>query len=153
MASSDFANRFKDKIEKIGKSGLTSLNANFPITKTEVPESKIHKSILTLIQSKPRLIMSNKGIEEINCSSKQTSRSKSSLKLLPPLRASPSKLVLNQFNRSAIESQEAQSAISGRSQNNRSSCMSLPKISQRLINVKSILAKSRKMIESIKESA
>lgn len=150
MASSDFANRFKHKIEKIGKSGLDSLKANFPIEKTEVPKSKIHKSMLTLVESKPRLVLVSKGIEDFSSSLKKTSRCKTNLKFLPKLRVSPSKVI-------AQSHREGQERILGlglndRSKISRSYCNSLPKISQRLIDVKNVLAKSRKVIESMRES-
>jgi hypothetical protein len=152
MASSDFANRFKDKIEKIGKSGLNSLNILNPIEKIEIPESKIHRSVLISVQSKPRIIMQNSEIDAKNCSSKQTTRSKSSLRLLPPLRGSPSKLVMFQQSKILDDSQEVKIMNTGRSQVIRTSCNSLPKINSRIVTVKSILKTSKRIVESIKKT-
>ena len=148
MASSDLTNRFKLKIEKIGKSGSGPLRANFPVEKAEVPESKVHKSMLTLVQSKPALVLEKKELGDFSCSLKKTARCKSYLKFLSKFRVSPLKVIV----KSSCEGQESQLNLNDRSKTSRLYCNSLPKISQRLIDVKNVLAKSRKIIESIKES-
>lgn len=138
MASVSFTKRFKDKYEKIGRNGLISLKTLNPIEKSNIPASKLHKSIITLLPHKPiQKIMHQPSCEDVVHS---TSRSISSSKLLPSLKTMSSKFsLMRNHSRSPIDSNDACLSISGRAKDTGASYSGLPKLNQKYFNLKKIM--------------
>lgn len=138
MASISFTKRFRDKYEKVGKNGLVSLKTLNPIEKSDIPPSKLHKSIITLLPHKPNpKIMHQPSCDDLPQS---TSRSISSSKLLPSIKTMSGKLVLmRNHSRSPIDSSDACLSVSGRAKETGVSYSGLPKLSQKYYNLKKIM--------------
>ncbi|OMJ92948.1 hypothetical protein SteCoe_4165 [Stentor coeruleus] len=70
MASITFSNRFKNKIERVGKSGILKLNELNFVEKGELPLRKIHQPFRVIPNGSKILISQKLGKEELHEKSK-----------------------------------------------------------------------------------
>lgn len=112
MASLNFTDRFKSKIEKIGKDGVFSLATQNPIEKS-VTERKIHDNILAGLPSVPKIrIVKNFPIDERQEYQNTMKSTRSTTPtILPLLRASPTSLSGILSNKKSKEAQETTSNL------------------------------------------
>ena len=150
MASVNFTKRFKNKVERIGRHGLHTLKTLNPVEKLDIPLSKLHKSIVTLLPHHPKSGISHQpSYDDLIYSS---SRSISSSKLLPSVKMVPEKLVLfRNISKSPNDSKERSLNFSSRSKVSGSSCISLPKLNQRYYNLKRIMKNKLVPIKNLKQ--
>ena len=139
MATLSFTNRFRNKIEKIGKEGITSLNASNPIEKSEIPESKLHKPLLKVRPSASKLMISSKLQESDKISQVSTTNSYRSItpfKGLPSIRISPTRILeYSSRSKSPLDISESYLNKEG-SQENSFSCVKLPRINSGSYNLR-----------------
>ncbi|OMJ68481.1 hypothetical protein SteCoe_34047 [Stentor coeruleus] len=64
MSSITFSNRFKNKIERVGKSGILQLNALHFVEKSELPSRKIHQPLRVFPTNSKILISKKLGKED-----------------------------------------------------------------------------------------
>lgn len=152
MASVSFTKRFKNKFEKIGRQGLHTLKTLNPVEKLDIPSSKLHKSIVTLLPHQPKSGFSHQpSYDDLKYSS---SRSISSSKLMPSVKLGSDKLVLfRNISRLPNDSKEKILSISGRSKVSESSCISLPKLNKGYYNLKKIMRKKLVPIKNLKQES
>lgn len=139
MASLNFTDRFKSKIEKIGKDGISSLTTQNPIEKS-VTERKIHENISIRLPSVSKIrIVKNIPIDERQEYQSLTKSTRSTTPtILPLLRASPTSLSGISSNKKLKGSQEmpTNSILSGYSYKDSNR---LPALREKLQSIKSVL--------------
>jgi hypothetical protein len=57
FSQTSLTNRFKNKVEKLGKHGIFALNSSHPIDKSDIPESKIHHPLIKVYPSTKKLMI------------------------------------------------------------------------------------------------
>jgi hypothetical protein len=93
MSTLSFTKRFKNKIDKLGRDGITHLNASHPIDKSDIPERKIHQPFLRLLPSNSKVLITHKVNKEDNSGEGKSIifRSSTPNGALPQIRTSPNR--------------------------------------------------------------
>lgn len=142
MASLNFTERFKTKIEKIGKNGILSLATINPIDKSSVTDQKVHENFITVLPSVAKIrILKNVPIDEKKNELDSFKPNRSSTTLLPLLRTSPTSLSSNIGKKRTEDSPEKTFGVSC-SGSSFKTMNKLPQIRSKLQNLKHLLRPS-----------
>lgn len=130
MASALFIERFRNKSEKLGKSGLGSLSTLNPIEKIRSNDTKVHQSGLAMFPSLNRIRIVKKGETQDVTEMLKSNRSITP-SMLPTLKVSPARL--REFGDKGNNSMEN---IRGSASNAKlSSLCKLPNLRSRLTHI------------------
>lgn len=153
MASLNFTNRFKNKIDKIGKEGLPVSGSLRAIEKLGIPDSKVHIPMSRLLPTPSKLMISSKGQKiQIRPLEKDLSepRSLTPYKIFPLINRSPLRSDCNSPVRSLSPLQQSYNGLYRQERNAEltGSCVKLPRVNSGLKSIRMNMKRKLNFLDS-----